>query len=255
MLLTNYILAAEILFRPDGSIKYIVKYKNKYTKEFYVCDVGNYHEGLAYFIINKDSKTTKTCSYNTHKQLGYMDKNNKVIIEPRDTWFEPNTESIYSYDANFKEGLAISYLKQKNGNYKGGFINKKGTFVIPAKFGTVCQFKEGLAVVANSSNTAYGFINKAGNYIIKPIFKYNDSLSNCASSFSEGLAPVKVGKKWGYINKHAKMVIKPQFDSMKELNYEYASSFNKGVAKVRIGNKYGYIDKNGKLKSKTLKEN
>jgi len=33
-----------------------------------------------------------------------------------------------------------------------------------------------------------------------------------AYGFSEGLAQVKEGSKWGYIDKAAKMVIPPQYD-------------------------------------------
>ena len=46
-----------------------------------------------------------------------------------------------------------------------------------------------------------------------------------ADSFSEGLARVKSGNKWGYIDKTGKLVIQPQLDE--------ANSFSEGVALVR----------------------
>ena len=46
-----------------------------------------------------------------------------------------------------------------------------------------------------------------------------------ADSFSEGLARVKIGNKWGYIDKKGKLVIQPQFDE--------AASFSERLALVK----------------------
>jgi hypothetical protein len=59
-----------------------------------------------------------------------------------------------------------------------------------------------------------------------------------AKTFSEGLAPVSKGNKWGYIDQSEKVVINFEF--------EKAEPFSEGLAEVWIGNKYGYIDKTGK---------
>lgn len=59
------------------------------------------------------------------------------------------------------------------------------------------------------------------------------------TSFSEGLAPVKKGGKWGYIDLNGRNVIACEFDS--------AGSFNGGLALVKKNNKYGYIDTNGNV--------
>lgn len=56
--------------------------------------------------------------------------------------------------------------------------------------------------------------------------------------FSEGLASVKKGKKWGFINLMAQMEIEPQFDEVKE--------FHNGFAPVRIGNMWGIIGNDGR---------
>ena len=64
-----------------------------------------------------------------------------------------------------------------------------------------------------------------------------------ARRFSEGLAPVKVGSrrtgKWGFIDKTGKLVIKPQFDA--------AFRFSEGLAEVHVGKSTRYIDKAGNL--------
>jgi KWG repeat domain protein len=60
-----------------------------------------------------------------------------------------------------------------------------------------------------------------------------------AGSFSEGLAPVRLNGKYGYINKSGKLVL--------PLKYEDAWDFREGLAPVRLNGKYGYINKSGKL--------
>ena len=67
-------------------------------------------------------------------------------------------------------------------------------------------------------------------YVIRPQF-------DGAWSFSEGLAAVKMGDRYGFINKQGQYVANPQFD--------IASSFSEGLAAVKIGDRYGYINKQG----------
>ena len=57
--------------------------------------------------------------------------------------------------------------------------------------------------------------------------------------FGDGLAPVKLGGKWGYINETGKMVILPTWDE--------ALTFADGLAPVQKGGKWGYIGKAGKV--------
>ena len=59
-----------------------------------------------------------------------------------------------------------------------------------------------------------------------------------AFDFSDGLAPVKIKNKWGYINKAGEIAIKPQFKS--------AYEFQNGLAMVETARGKGYIDRTGK---------
>jgi hypothetical protein len=77
----------------------------------------------------------------------------------------------------------------------------------------------------------WGFINSRG-IVIPPQFEE-------VGDFSEGLAEVKVGDKWGFINRVGEMVIPPQFDR--------TSKFSEGLASVRIGHQWGAIDSTGNL--------
>src|ERR1700676_1309903 len=60
-----------------------------------------------------------------------------------------------------------------------------------------------------------------------------------ADAFSEGPVAVRVGAKYGYIDKQGKIAIKPQFD--------FAGAFSEGLAGVGLGSHVGYIDQQGKI--------
>lgn len=56
--------------------------------------------------------------------------------------------------------------------------------------------------------------------------------------YYEGLAMVKLDKKYGFIDKTGKEVI--------PIKYDDAESPSEGLAKVKLNDKYGFIDKTGK---------
>ena len=74
-------------------------------------------------------------------------------------------------------------------------------------------------------------IHKGGNFVIPCQFEAADEFSD------DGLAPVKQGGKWGYIDQTGKMIIKPQFDG--------GRPFDNGLAEVKSGDAFGYVDKTG----------
>ena len=58
-----------------------------------------------------------------------------------------------------------------------------------------------------------------------------------AMDFSGGMAGVLLNGKWGYIDRGGTIVIRPQFSE--------AGDFSEGLASVAIGGKWGYIDRHG----------
>jgi hypothetical protein len=161
----------------------------------------------------------------------------------------------------FAEGLAPYRAADK----KFGFIDGKGKIVIKPQYESVGYFVDGLAW-AKTSDDKVGFINKSGEWAIQPQF-------TTAKEFdpSTGLARVKVGDVWGYVNKSGEIlnvsdtdlwsdfsdglaegrkggkvgfynakgewVIKPQFDGSR--------AFKNGYAAAKQGDKWGMIDKKG----------
>lgn len=91
----------------------------------------------------------------------------------------------------------------------------------------------------------FGYIDENGSVVIKPQF-------NDAKPFHEGLARVKIGAKWGFINRAGNLAILPQFElnpyNSEDANYSYLD-FHEGLAAISLkrGEKWGYIDHTGKI--------
>ena len=139
---------------------------------------------------------------------------------------------------------------------KWGHIDRDGNFVVPPLFDLALAFREGLALVATDAEWAHGpppyykwllydlpdrrcihrakwgFVDKHGAVVIKPQFDE-------ATSFSDGRAIVRKGRKLAYIDKTGKLATRLMFDD--------AEDFSAGLAAVRMGDKWGFIDKTGKL--------
>lgn len=63
--------------------------------------------------------------------------------------------------------------------------------------------------------------------------------------YFEGLAPVKLNGKWGYIDPSGKIAIAPQFEDGAP-RYSIGV-FREGLAEVKIGSQWGFINKEGRV--------
>lgn len=151
---------------------------------------------------------------------GYVDKRGKVISPAQ--WLEAH---------DYAEGLAVVKDGSQFANYQ--YIDLTGKEV-GERWGKAHSFKEGRGRVRrwmtrDGKGTTY--VDQAGKRITSEDF-------NEGKDFSDGLAAVKQGSKWGYIGRDGKWAIRPQWDDL--------SSFRKGYATVKQGGKVGVIDKTGK---------
>jgi hypothetical protein len=100
------------------------------------------------------------------------------------------------------------------------------------------NFKDGSTLHKADVKSPQGFFNTGfqdvfGQFVIPP--KYNG-----AGDFSEGLAGVRVGQLWGYINPQGMMIIRPQFMA--------GGMFIDGRCLVKVkDNQWALIDKKGKI--------
>lgn len=160
----------------------------------------------------------------------------------------------------FSEGMA----PYKTADKKFGFIDTGGKVAVKAQYESVGYFSDGLAWAKQG---ALGFIDRKGEWVIKPRFTAGKEFDK-----TSGLARVREGESWGYVNKSGEMmyvkdaqawgdfseglsdgkkgdkkgfydskgnwVIEPQFDGTRD--------FKNGFAAVKKGDKWGVIDKQGK---------
>lgn len=120
--------------------------------------------------------------------------------------------------------------------YKHSFIDKTGKVIIDAsKYDGAGSFSNGLAYVflidKKTNLSLNGFIDKSGKEVIVP-------QPHNFGSFSEGLAKVEIGGKWGFIDMTGRIVIKPAYDVVNE--------FSEDVAVAVIGKDILLIDRNGR---------
>ena len=126
----------------------------------------------------------------------------------------------------FSEGLAPFKAADK----MFGFAGIDGKTVINAQFMSVGYFVDGLAW-AKTLDKKVGFINKKGDWVIESKF-------NAAKNFDPetGLALVKQGEVWVYINKTGELTT---------VNATRLGNFNNGLAKGMKGEKWGFINTKG----------
>lgn len=145
--------------------------------------------------------------------------------------------SLFSFQA-----VAQTYLAQVKpaGSKKWGYVNDKGELVIPAQFEKCYRFSsEGLAAIYDTAKKQYYFIDSKGNVLPTEItsFKLMDGFGFDLTGFSDGLVPVRVEDKWGYLNSKGKLVIQAKYDKVTE--------FNEGHAVALSGGKYFVLDTKG----------
>jgi hypothetical protein len=83
----------------------------------------------------------------------------------------------------------------------------------------------------------WGYVDRAGKIVVPPRF-------DAAGRFSEGLAPVRAGKKLGYADATGAVVLVPDAEPADGTLHR---RFSSGRAMVKKGARYGFIDRTGKL--------
>ncbi len=167
----------------------------------------------------KDSIIIYRETIDRKKLIGLVSIDEEVIIQPK-------YENIY-----FINDSKLYVVKNEK---KFGFINKSGKEVIPLIYDKVgFNINENLIPVLKDGK--WGFINREN--ITKIPFEYDD-----ANAFSHGLAFVKKGENYGYIN--TKNKVKVNFN-LKNTKYSF---FTNDLALFEENGKYGFITKKGKIK-------
>jgi len=154
------------------------------------------------------------------KKWGFIDKSGKIVIAPQ---FDQE------YSSGFSEGL-VDVCKGD----KWGYINVRGEQIIPFEFDRTTLFHDDYAIVTRKNKNI--FINSKGEKLQTVKCSIPRTING---GFKEGLAVVKIGKKFGAINTNGNLVIEPVYDGM--------DGFRNGLCGVDIDGKSGFIDRQGNL--------
>jgi hypothetical protein len=117
-----------------------------------------------------------------------------------------------------------------NGKY--GCIDRKGNIVIDPIWDYILKSNSSAQILVEK-DSLFGYIGKNGKVLIQPQFKD-------ANLFSDGLAAVSNGERYGFIDTSGVIIIPYSYD-------ETFMGFNHGVSDVKLNDSCGYIDKKGKV--------
>ena len=117
-------------------------------------------------------------------------------------------------------------------NDKFGCIDKKGNMVIQPLWDWILQGDKNKPILVEK-DSLFGFLNNKGRIIIAPQYKEGEL-------FSEGLAAVSNGEKYGFINVIGDTVIPFIYD-------DTFMGFNNQLSDVTINDSCGYINKKGEI--------
>lgn len=129
----------------------------------------------------------------------------------------------------FSDGLAV----YKDKSRLAGYLDKNGNVAIVPQFESLGPFVDGLAWAKDPKTSQVGFIDKKGKWAIKPRF-------DLASKFDSkaGLARVKNGGKWTYVNTEGETVDL-------DIDTDIYSKFKDGLAKGQRNGKFGFYNNKG----------
>ena len=163
-------------------------------------------------------------------RFGYCDREGKTVIPVRFEQARP-----------FREGLA--YVSTGD---NWCLIDRSGRVVVrlPQDFTCTSDFSDGMAAVVRGATLnvdflqggRWGYVDRDGRvagWLRSP--PVDDWPLN---NFSDDRAAVRVGDKWGFLDKKVELRVEAKFDEVRP--------FSEGVAAVRVGKDWRYIDADGR---------
>lgn len=195
--------------------------------------------------------------YKGKYKTGYIDRSGKWILQP-----------IYDGGRDFHEGVAIvdRDIGYNNGAVVESYvITRKGQQLFELTSWYRSSYAEGRLPVANKEGQ-FGFLDLKGRLVIPYKFDH-------ASSFSEGLALVRIDNNWVYVDTTGNVVLRPEANCIGDFmsgrarcgvsgkwglmdrsgkfviapNYDWVENFRGQLAAVYVGDKVGYVNRKGQV--------
>ena len=212
------------IIKIDGKYGYI-NLQGKLTFPGDIFEDKYFSEGLA--VTNFGSRGARN--------FGYVDIENKTVIPPQFSTAAPFSEGLAAVGFGppvVVRGDRFSPISEFENNFFPGtyalfgnaaFINKKGEVII--------SFNPPMLIHPSVSTKKQNPTSQTSQNWPGTVHEFR--------SFSQGLAAVKFGDKWGYIDRTGHISIQPQFDD--------AYDFRRGIATVKLNAKHALISLTGKM--------
>ena len=120
------------------------------------------------------------------------------------------------------------------GDGKCGAVDKSGAWRIPPKYSDVLLEDDFIVVPENDDWSKFAFLDKDGTNLGGG--DYSISVEE-ELPVSEGMLPVQIGEKTGFVDRTGKLVVPAEFG--------YAWAFENGLSAAERDGQHGYIDKTG----------
>ncbi len=138
--------------------------------------------------------------------------------------------------------FAQTYVTQVKvaGQKKWGYATLSGEVIIPAQYEKCYKFSsDGLAAIYDGDARQYYFIDLKGEKLKTdiPSFKLIDGFGFDVEGFTNGLAPIKQGELWGYLDNKGHVSIPAKYNETIE--------FNGGFGVAKLGSKYIVLNTKG----------
>lgn len=157
--------------------------------------------------------------------IGFVDAAGKLVFK----------QAELHEAGDFADGLVVARL-HRDGVLKFGYLDRLGAFAIAPELDWAAPFSEGLAFVRRRDERRSGYIDKQGRWAHDKAA--GPELAD-GRAFVDGVAPVKVEGRWGFIDRQGTFIVKPSFDD--------AEALRDGRARVKVGESWGFVDKAGAL--------
>ncbi|WP_240041286.1 WG repeat-containing protein [Paenibacillus ginsengarvi] len=134
----------------------------------------------------------------------------------------------YAFVGSMGDGL-LAFQKEANGKY--GYIDEKGTVIIPPRFTSAMPFEGGFAVVntAEDYNNHYGLINKNGSFVIPAEYNEVEQLGEGRVAVGKATDPSRpyIGSSFALADTSGRLLTDFRFTNITDYKDGYASVSDK----------------------------
>ena len=228
----------------DGYWKYIYLYGQEATGLSYL-SAGNYCGEIAPVKISEEEYVL--IDYEGNKKQVIQNVSNIEIVGGTYgdicSIYDGTSWGIYNFYGELLYGGYSNISSFGNGviavekNSKWNLLDIEGNLLIEENYDSIKSDEKGIVYINErlfvEKDQKYYLIDNKGKNIVE------DSFDDAKIFNGEGYAAVKIGSKWGFINKDGEVVIEPM--------YEDARSFSNGYAAVLKNGKWGFINSQNEL--------